>query len=115
MKSPTILAIFCTSALAVFSGCTTTKSAGTGASFKGPIGLQLYSLRNEFKTDVPGTMACVKDFGFKYVEVASTYDLPTDKFLELLSSNKLKAISAHFPYDMYRTNAEEAAHQAVAL
>ena len=115
MKSPVFFAIVCTSALAVFSGCTTTKSAGTGASFKGPIGLQLYSLRNEFKTDVPGTMARVKDFGFKYVEVASTYGMEPEKYLELLSSNKLKAVSGHFPYDMYRTNAHEVAHQAEAL
>ena len=39
-------------------------------------GLQLYSLRNEFAKDVPGTMAKVKEMGFKNVEMAGTYALP---------------------------------------
>ena len=75
MKSPKFVAFACVSALAVglFSGCTTVKTAGTGASFKGPIGLQLYSLRGDFSKDVPGTMAKVRGFGFKYVELAGTY------------------------------------------
>jgi sugar phosphate isomerase/epimerase len=117
MKSSTLLALVCSSALAValLSGCSTVKTAGTGASFKGPIGLQLYSLRADFKKDVPGTMAKVASFGIKNVELASTYDMPPDKFLALLATNGLKAVSAHFPYDMYRTNAEAVAHQAQAL
>ena len=117
MKSPKFLALVCASALAagMFSGCGTMKTAGTGDSFKGPIGLQLYSLRADFKKDVPGTMAKVGGYNIKYVELASTYDMPANKFLALLSANGLKAISGHFPYDMYRTNAESVAHQAQAL
>lgn len=114
MKSNTLV---CASALAVtlLSGCSTTKTAGTGASFKGPIGLQLYSLRADFKKDVPGTMAKVAGFGIKNVELAGTYDMPPDKFLALLASNGLKAVSGHFSYDMYRTNAHKVAHDAEAL
>src|SRR5205814_4602603 len=100
--------------LGMFSGCAT-KSVGTGASFKGPIGLQLYSLRADFAKDVPGTMAKVKSFGIKYVETANTYGLTPEKFLALLDANGLKAVSGHFSYDMYRTNAEAVAHQAQAL
>jgi hypothetical protein len=33
-------------------------------------GLQLYSLRNQFAKDAPGTMAKVKAMGFKDVEMA---------------------------------------------
>ena len=116
MKS-TWLALACSLALgvALFSGCKTGPSVGTGASFKGPIGLQLYSLRADFKKDVPGTMARVAGFGIKYVELASTYDMAPDQFLALLKANGLKAVSAHFNYDLYRTNAEEVARQAEAL
>src|SRR4029450_6853534 len=32
------------------------RSTGIGPSFKGPIGLQLYSLREQFAKDVPGTL-----------------------------------------------------------
>ncbi|HTD65589.1 MAG TPA: sugar phosphate isomerase/epimerase [Candidatus Limnocylindria bacterium] len=117
MKSPTLLALTCSASLAValFTGCSTSKSVGTGASFKGPIGLQLYSLRGDFAKDVPGTMAKVKDFGIKYVELAGTYNMPPEQFLALLESNQLKAISGHFNFDMYRTNAHAVAHQAEAL
>ncbi len=117
MKHSTLFAFVCSSALAaaVFSGCATSKSVGTGASFKGPIGLQLYSLRADFAKDVPGTMAKVKSYGIKYVELASTYNMAPEKFLALLETNGLKAVSSHFPYDMYRTNADAVAHQAQAL
>jgi sugar phosphate isomerase/epimerase len=101
--------------LLLSAGCARERLPGTGSSFKGPIGLQLYSLRGDFAKDVPGTMARVSEFGFKYVELASTYNMPPDKFLALLASNKLKAVSGHFSYDMYRTNAHEVAHQAEAL
>lgn len=116
MKSPKLFVLLSSAlAAALFSGCTTTKTAGTGASFKGPIGLQLYSLRGDFSKDVPGTMKKVRDFGFKYVELAGTYNLTAEQMLALLKSNDLKAVSGHFSYEMYRTNAHGVAHQAEAL
>jgi hypothetical protein len=39
------------------------------------IGLQLYSLRNELKTDVPGTIAKVKEWGITELEGGSTYGM----------------------------------------
>src|ERR1041384_2969327 len=117
MKQSTLFTLMGSLALGLFlTGCATSSSSvGTGASFKGPIGLQLYSLRGDFAKDVPGTMAKVKSFGIHYVELASTYNMPAEKFLTLLDANGLKAISSHFPYDMYRTNAHEVAHQAEKL
>ena len=35
--------------------------------FKGPLGLQLYSLRDAFKADVPGTLDKVKEIGRAHV------------------------------------------------
>jgi sugar phosphate isomerase/epimerase len=117
MKHSTLFAVIGSTVLAalLFTGCAGAPTAGTGASFKGPIGLQLYSLRADFKKDVPATMSRVAGFGFKNVELASTYDMEPEKFLALLSANGLTAISGHFPYDMYRTNADAVAHQAQAL
>jgi hypothetical protein len=37
--------------------------------FAGPLGLEIYSLRRELAKDVPGTLARVRRFGFKEVEV----------------------------------------------
>jgi sugar phosphate isomerase/epimerase len=57
-----------------------------------PVGLQLYSFRDAFKKDVPGTLAQVRAMGFREIEVAGTYGLPTADFRKLLDQNGLKAI-----------------------
>src|SRR5205823_12681072 len=92
-----------------------TASTGTGPSFKGPVGLQLYSLRAEFAKDVPGTLERVRASGIKNVELAGTYNLSPEKFKELLDAKGLKPISCHFPYERYRDDAEGVARDAKAL
>src|ERR1700748_1582713 len=82
-----------------FSNSSKAEDAGIGSSFKGPIGLQLYSLREQFAKDVPGTLDKVRDFGFKNVELAGTYGLTPEKFRAELDSRGLKAISGHFPFE----------------
>src|SRR5687768_14601535 len=52
----------------------------TGPGFKGPVGLQLYSLRDQFKNDVPGTLDQVKALGITYVETAGTYGVSEQTF-----------------------------------
>jgi len=88
---------------------------GTGPSFKGPIGLQLYSLRAEFTRTVPATLEKVRAFGFKTVETAGTYNLSPEKFRELLDRNSLKAVSGHFPFERYRDDVEGVAKDAKTL
>lgn len=56
------------------------------------IGLQLYSLREQFKTDVPGTLALINQWGIREVEGGGSYGLPTDEFKALLKKNKLKVV-----------------------
>src|SRR5712691_4803218 len=73
-------------------------SVGIGPSFKGPIGLQLYSLREQFKKDVPGTLDEVRGFGIMYAELAGTYDIPPERFTAELDKRGIKAVSGHFPY-----------------
>jgi len=68
------------------------------------IGLQLYSLRNQFAKDVPGTLDEVKSWGIKNVELAGTYGLTTEEFKAELDRRGLKAVSAHYSYEQYQTN-----------
>jgi sugar phosphate isomerase/epimerase len=89
--------------------------AGIGPSFKGPIGLQLYSLRADFAKDVPGTLPKVRRFGIENVELAGTYNLTPEKFKALLDANHLKPVSGHFPYERYRDDVEGVARDAKAL
>jgi sugar phosphate isomerase/epimerase len=116
MKSTCCLLIsfFCSLALAT-STAVAASSAGIGPGFKGPIGLQLYSLRNQFAKDVPGTLDKVHGYGLKYVELAGTYNLAPEKFGELLTARGLKAVSGHFPFERYRDDVEGIARDAKAL
>ncbi len=88
---------------------------GTGPSFKGPIGLQLYSLRANFAKDVAGTLAKVQAYGIRNVELAGTHNLAPDKYREMLTAHGLKPISGHFPFERLRDDADGVAHDAVAL
>ena len=72
--------------------------------FSGPWGLQLYSLRTELATNVPGALDEVKSWDVKNVELAGTYGLTPKQFQAQLHLCGLKAVSGHFPYDDYRTN-----------
>jgi sugar phosphate isomerase/epimerase len=94
---------------------TTQRTAGIGPSFKGPVGLQLYSLRDQFKKDVPGTLDQVRSFKIKYVELAGTYGVPPEKFKALLDERGLKAISGHFSYEQCRDHIEDVAREAKIL
>jgi sugar phosphate isomerase/epimerase len=102
-------------AIAGFTVSAADKSVGTGPSFKGPIGLQLYSLRGEFIRNVPVTLEKVRDYGFNIVELAGTYNLPPEKFKAMLEANGLQPISGHFPYERYRDDVEAVAREAKAL
>ena len=99
----------------ISSFSTEAATVGTGPSFKGPVGLQLYSLREQFKKDVPSTLDEVKKWGITYAELATTYDLPPEKFKQDLNARGIEAISAHFPYERYRDDAESIAKEAKAL
>ena len=89
--------------------------AGVGPRFKGPIGLQLYSLRDQFKTDVPGTLDKVKNFGFRYAELAGTYGQTPEQFKSALEARGIKPIAGHFGYDRFQTDIEGIRIEAKAL
>ncbi len=92
------------------------KPVGTSADFKGPVGLQLYSLRAEFTAKgVPPTLKQVKGYGFQIVETAGTYNMPAEKFKGLLDEAGLKPVSGHFPFEKYRDDVEGVAKDAKAL
>ena len=109
--------LFALSALTAFlAGCSTTSNeVGTGASFHGPIGLQLWSLRAQFTRNVPATIEQTRALGIHNVELAGTYNLAPDKFHDLLIAAGLNPLSAHFAYERYRDDPEGVARDAKAL
>jgi len=79
-------------------------------------GLQLYSLRSQFKLrGVPWTLDRVKEFGIKEVELAGTYDLTAEQFKAELEQRGLKAVSSHFPYARYKNDLDNVVKEAKTL
>jgi len=101
--------------LTLFSLTAPAAEVGAGASFKGPTGLQLYSLRGIATQNPPKALKQAADFGFKLVETAGTYNLPPEKFKALLAEHGLKPISGHFPYDRWKTEPEKVLAEAKAI
>jgi sugar phosphate isomerase/epimerase len=83
--------------------------------FDGPLGLQLYSLRNEFPSDVPGTLAKVRQMGFRTVETAGTYGMTPAQFRQELDRAGLDAVAGHAPYERFRDSTTAVLDEAEAL
>jgi len=95
--------------------CVAQSSAAVGPGFKGPVGLQLYSLRDQFKQDVGGTLDQVRAFGITNVELAGTYGLTPEKFKEQLDARRIKAVSSHFSYEQCRDHIDDVVRDAKVL
>ena len=93
----------------------TTTVATAQSVLPAPVGLQLYSLRNQFKTDLPGTLLKVKQMGFREVEVAGTYSLSPAAFRQELDKNGLKAISVGGSFEDLESNVPKVVAEAKAL
>lgn len=79
------------------------------------IGLQLYSLRNEFKEDVPGTFAKIKSWGFTKVEDGNdgTQGYTLDEYKALLAENNLEIVSASAPFEELKNSPETVIQRAI--
>jgi sugar phosphate isomerase/epimerase len=69
------------------------------------IGLQLYSIRDSIRKDVPGAIAKVAEMGYTFVEPAGYskgkfYDMEPADFKALLEKNKLHMLSSHTSHDV---------------
>jgi sugar phosphate isomerase/epimerase len=78
------------------------------------IGLELYSLRDQFAKDVPGTMAKVKQMGIKEVELAGTYGLQFPEFIKILAQNELTVVSYGGDFEKLKDFPQSVADEARA-
>jgi sugar phosphate isomerase/epimerase len=106
----------CAAGIVAFSfGILPLLAVASGPGFKGSIGLQLYSLRDQLAKDVPGGLETVKGFGIRNVELAGTYGRAPEVFKAELDARGLHPVSAHFPFDRLRTNIDGVVREAKAL
>jgi sugar phosphate isomerase/epimerase len=91
-----VVAVGCSPAEPPVAAEAPTAAAADAPLFKNPIALQLYSLRESFKTEgVPATLAKVKAMGITHVELAGTYGLSRDEFKAELDKAGLTPVSMH--------------------
>lgn len=63
-----------------------------------PVGLQVYSIRDDAQKDFAGAMRQVKEMGYDFVELAGLYGLQPSEIRRTLDSCGLYALSAHVPF-----------------
>lgn len=76
------------------------------------IGVELYSFRNQFTKDVPGTLAKISAMGIKEIEGGGTYGMPVEDFKKLLQQNNLKMVAVAADFNQLATNPQAAVEQA---
>jgi sugar phosphate isomerase/epimerase len=73
--------------------------AQAASSKKIPVGLQLYSVREQCKNDLLGTVAAVAKIGYRGVEFAGYHGRSAKELRQLLDDNGLVACGTHTPYE----------------
>ena len=96
-------------ALATFgllaASCQTCPSATAAKSKVNPkIALQLYTMREPAKEDLPGTLKKVREIGWEYVQWSGMPNLPAEQIREALDKAGLKAIAAHVGVEPFETD-----------
>ena len=86
-------------ALSVGFGLGAAPVAQAAAGEKIPVGLQLYSVRDQCKKDLPGTVAAVAKIGYRGVEFAGYHGRSAKELRKLLDDNGLVACGTHTPYE----------------
>ncbi len=64
-----------------------------------PVGLQLYSVREQCKTDLPGVIAAVAKMGYAGVEFAGYYGFTAPQLRKMLDDNGLVCCGTHTPLE----------------
>lgn len=76
------------------------------------IGLELYSFRHLFKTDVPGTLQKIRDMGFKEIEGGGSYNLEPAAYKKLLEQNGLDLVSYGAGFEALEQDPQKIANMA---
>jgi sugar phosphate isomerase/epimerase len=79
------------------------------------VGLQLYSVRDLMKADLPGTLAKVAAIGYKEVEFAGYFGRTPAEIRQLLRKNRLSSPSTHIAIDTLEKDSQKAFAEAKAV
>ncbi len=90
-------------------------TASSIAAEANPLGLQLWSLRNQLTASLPVGMADAKDLGFTLVESAGTYGHTAKEFKAIADAHGLKIAGCHIPYERLQADLPGAIAEAKLL
>lgn len=79
------------------------------------VGLQLYTVRDLMKADLPGTLAKVAAIGYKEVEFAGYFGRTPAQIRELLRRDGLTSPSTHLPFESLDTTWQKQLDDAKAV
>ena len=80
-----------------------------------PIGLQLYTLRDQLEKDVTDTIRQLAAIGYRDVEIYSLYGKAPAEFSKILKDNGITASSSHYLLPSLKTNWEKQLEDAKIL
>jgi len=80
-------------------GLAVSPAVRAAASARLPVGLQLYSVREQCAKDLPGTLAEVAKIGYKGVEFAGYHGRSAKELRKMLDDLGLVACGTHTPYE----------------
>lgn len=72
-----------------------------------PLGIQLYSVREQLPTDFEGTLKQIGGLGYREVEAAGYYNHSASDVKQALQRAGLNCVSAHYSYDNLHTQFDE--------
>jgi sugar phosphate isomerase/epimerase len=100
----------------VEGGDTAEAAAGeTRTAFAEPLGVQLYSVRNELDEDLEGTLRAVREAGFTQVETYSLHEMTPVAYRALLDDVGLDVESMHADYERAVNDTAALAEEARVL
>ena len=109
--------------LVIFFGCVFLISAdepgkygvGTNAQFRGPVGLQMYSLRSYYTDDPEKAFRTASEYGFVEVEYSAIKGLSPSDYVAFLKKYNLRAFSGHWPFEQLENNVDSVIAEAKTL
>ena len=90
-------------------------ASGWRGDFKGPVGLQTWSLREEIKKDPAAAVAMMKAAGFHEVESGLYPNVTPAEQRKLFDQNGLVCTGMHAPYEMYLKHIDQVIDAAQTL
>jgi sugar phosphate isomerase/epimerase len=103
------LGLFALAGSPVFAAEKKRKKAADSAAApkKAGFALQLYTLRDEAKKDVAGTLKRAADMGWRYVQWSGMPQMPADKIRAALDAAGLKCIACHTGMEAFEQKFDE--------